>query len=157
MGLSTKPRATTAPEALVHLELAGYNGPGPWVFQLIRRDTALPLTSTPGITVDACTDGVPRDACAEGITVSIDIKPGSSPNRINPKSNGVIPVGILTTDAFDATTVDPLQTWPRHPLLWCGGKSAVPRTPQCSEQPRYVEENVGTDARCSVREPSRRI
>ena len=142
MGLSTKPRATTAPEALVHLELAGYNGPGPWVFQLIRRDTALPLTSTPGITVDACTDGVPRDACAEGITVSIDIKPGSSPNRINPKSNGVIPVGILTTDAFDATTVDPLQTWPRHPLLWCGGKSAVPGMHQRDQQPYYPEERL---------------
>ena len=45
-----------------------------------------------------------------GITeVTIDIKPGSSPNSINPKSNGVIPVAILTTDTFDATTVDPLS------------------------------------------------
>jgi hypothetical protein len=42
------------------------------------------------------------------IPVAIDIKPGSSPNAINPKSNGVIPVAILTTDTFDATTVDPL-------------------------------------------------
>jgi hypothetical protein len=41
--------------------------------------------------------------------VSIDIKPGSSPNSINPKSNGVIPVAILTTDTFDATSVDPLS------------------------------------------------
>jgi hypothetical protein len=41
--------------------------------------------------------------------VTIDIKPGSSPNSINPKSNGVIPVAILTTDTFDATTVDPLS------------------------------------------------
>jgi hypothetical protein len=40
--------------------------------------------------------------------VTIDIKPGSSPNRINPKSNGTIQVAILTTDTFDATTVDPL-------------------------------------------------
>lgn len=39
----------------------------------------------------------------------IDIKPGSFPNSINPKSKGVIPVAILTTDAFDATTVDPLS------------------------------------------------
>jgi hypothetical protein len=45
-----------------------------------------------------------------GITeVKIDIKPGSSPNSINPKSKGVIPVAILTTDIFDATTVDPLS------------------------------------------------
>jgi hypothetical protein len=41
--------------------------------------------------------------------VTIDIRPGSSPNRINPKSHGVISVAILTTDRFDATTVDPLS------------------------------------------------
>lgn len=38
--------------------------------------------------------------------VDIDIKPGSDPNSINPKSKGVIPVAILTTPDFDATTVD---------------------------------------------------
>jgi hypothetical protein len=41
--------------------------------------------------------------------VTIDIKPGSFPNSINPRSQGVIPVAILTTDTFDATTVDPLS------------------------------------------------
>ncbi len=41
------------------------------------------------------------------LEVAIDIKPGSDPNSINPKSNGVIPVAILTTSTFDATTVDP--------------------------------------------------
>jgi len=40
--------------------------------------------------------------------IAIDIKPGSLPNSINPRSNGVIPVAILTTPTFDATTVDPL-------------------------------------------------
>jgi len=39
--------------------------------------------------------------------VAIDIKPGSYPNSINPKSKGKIPVAILTTGTFDATTVDP--------------------------------------------------
>jgi len=39
------------------------------------------------------------------ISVSIDIQPGSDPASINPKSNGKIPVAILTTDTFDATTV----------------------------------------------------
>ncbi len=38
--------------------------------------------------------------------VNIDIKPGSDPNSINPKSRGKIPVAILTTGTFDATTVD---------------------------------------------------
>ncbi len=41
------------------------------------------------------------------INVSIDIKPGGSPNSINPRSRGKIPVAILTTATFDATTVDP--------------------------------------------------
>lgn len=40
-------------------------------------------------------------------TVTVDIKPGSLPNSINPKSKGKLPVAILTTNAFDATTMDP--------------------------------------------------
>jgi hypothetical protein len=36
----------------------------------------------------------------------IDIKPGIDPNSINPRSFGVIPVAILTTDDFDALNVD---------------------------------------------------
>jgi hypothetical protein len=38
--------------------------------------------------------------------VTIDIKPGSFPNSINPRSKGKIAVAILATDTFDATTVD---------------------------------------------------
>jgi|GEM_PF-1978803 len=41
------------------------------------------------------------------INVEIDIKPGTFPNSVNPRSNGVIPVAILSTPAFDATSVDP--------------------------------------------------
>jgi len=41
------------------------------------------------------------------LEVDIDIKPGSDPNSINLKSRGVVPVAVLTTDDFDATTVDP--------------------------------------------------
>lgn len=39
--------------------------------------------------------------------VSIDIKPGSDPNAINLGSAGVVPVAILTTPTFNATTVNP--------------------------------------------------
>ena len=49
-------------------------------------------------------------------SISIDIKPGSDENPINLKSNGNIPVAIITTSIangdefdFDATTVDPLS------------------------------------------------
>jgi len=38
------------------------------------------------------------------IPVAIDIKPGSFPNSINPKSRGTIPVGILSSSTFDAPT-----------------------------------------------------
>lgn len=36
--------------------------------------------------------------------LEIDIKPGSDDNRINPDSNGVIPVAVLQTDEFDPTS-----------------------------------------------------
>jgi len=42
-----------------------------------------------------------------GQPVSIDIKPGSFPNKINPRGSGKIAVAILATASFDATTVDP--------------------------------------------------
>jgi dipeptidyl aminopeptidase/acylaminoacyl peptidase len=41
------------------------------------------------------------------LIVEIDIKPGSYPNAINLGAYGMIPVAILSTTAFDATTVDP--------------------------------------------------
>ncbi len=51
------------------------------------------------------------------VPVAINIKPGSFPNSINPRSRGVIPVAVLTTMAgeyglpldFDATLIDPLS------------------------------------------------
>ncbi len=41
------------------------------------------------------------------LTVGIDIKPGGFPNSINLRSRGKIPVAILSTETFDATTIDP--------------------------------------------------
>ena len=41
------------------------------------------------------------------INVEIDIKPGSDPNSINLGSRGVVPVAVLTTGTFDASTADP--------------------------------------------------
>lgn len=41
------------------------------------------------------------------LLVEIDIKPGSFPNSINLGSAGVVPVAILSSDIFDATTVNP--------------------------------------------------
>ena len=41
------------------------------------------------------------------ILVQIDIKPDDDLNAINPGSKGVIPVAILSSEEFDATTVNP--------------------------------------------------
>ncbi|MBN2434904.1 MAG: hypothetical protein JXK07_06515 [Spirochaetes bacterium] len=41
------------------------------------------------------------------VEVDIDIKPGSSPNSINLKSKGNVPVAIFSTDEFDAASIDP--------------------------------------------------
>jgi hypothetical protein len=40
------------------------------------------------------------------ITVTIDIKPGSDPNSVNPRSKGVIPVAVLGSMDFDTTQID---------------------------------------------------
>ena len=56
------------------------------------------------ITVDGVIGEPPMAPCFER---SIDIKPGSDPNSINLKSKGVVPVAVLTTDDFDASSVDP--------------------------------------------------
>ncbi len=40
------------------------------------------------------------------VTVSVDIKPGLFPNTLNPASKGKVPVAVLSTSIFDATTVD---------------------------------------------------
>jgi len=52
--------------------------------------------------------------------VDIDIKPGSDPNSINLKSKGVVPVAVLTTDDFDASTVDPdtVEFAGAEPVRW---------------------------------------
>ena len=57
---------------------------------------------------------------ANTVTVSIDIKPCSCPNSINLKSNGAVPVAVLTTVDFDATTVDPetVEFVGAVPLRW---------------------------------------
>jgi uncharacterized repeat protein (TIGR01451 family) len=41
------------------------------------------------------------------IEVYFDIKPGSCPNPLNPKNNGVLPVAILGTADFDIRDIDP--------------------------------------------------
>lgn len=41
------------------------------------------------------------------LTVDIDLKPAGNPNTINLRSNGLLPVCVFSSEAFDATRVDP--------------------------------------------------
>jgi hypothetical protein len=63
------------------------------------------------------------DPCV--VEVTIDIKPGSDPNSFNLRSRGLIPVAVITTPDFDATTVDPLTI--------CFGDAENPGQRDCSE------------------------
>lgn len=41
------------------------------------------------------------------VPVEIDLKPGESPNGLNPRAEGVLPVALLGTATFDVASVDP--------------------------------------------------
>jgi len=68
-----------------------YDQPGnTYAYYYAHTGVVTPFPETPGPTL-----------------VDIDIKPGSYPNTINLGSNGVVPVGILSSESFNATTVSP--------------------------------------------------
>lgn len=54
-----------------------------------------------------CVVGNTWCAAPEPKEVAIDIKPQSCPNPLNVRSKGVLPVAILGTADFDATSIDP--------------------------------------------------
>ncbi len=76
------------------------DGPGP-----VGLGSGDPVTA--GVDFDPFLDT--RPPCGLPVAffaVDIDIKPGSDPNSINTKSNGVVPVAILGSDTFDVNDVD---------------------------------------------------
>ena len=64
--------------------------------------------------------------------VAIDIKPGVYPNSINLGAKGTVPVAILTTDDFDATTVDPTT-------VRFAGAPAIKRTMEDVDSDGYLD------------------
>lgn len=60
------------------------------------------------------------------LEVDIDIKPGSDDNSINLGSNGKVPVAILGTADFDATTVDPYSVTLSGAEVVLKGKAQTP-------------------------------
>jgi hypothetical protein len=58
-------------------------------------------------TPDSDDYGAVSEIQAFGVRIlDMDIKPGSFPNSINPRSNGVVPVAILGSNEFDVEDVD---------------------------------------------------
>jgi Concanavalin A-like lectin/glucanases superfamily len=47
------------------------------------------------------------DLACNAVSVPVDIKPGSCPNPLNVKDQGMLPVAILGSQDFDVSTVDP--------------------------------------------------
>ncbi|MGH7230025.1 MAG: hypothetical protein ACREJU_01530, partial [Nitrospiraceae bacterium] len=72
--------------------------------------------------------------------VTIDIMPGTSPNQINLKAKGVLPVAILSTASFDATTVDPAT------VILAG----APAKPKKGGQPQFSTKDVNGDGRLDL-------
>lgn len=64
--------------------------------------------------------------------VLIDIKPGSDPNSINLKSKGVVPLALLSSQDFDATTIFKGET---EPTIYFAG----------AEEVRWAIEDVNSD------------
>jgi hypothetical protein len=76
-------------------------------------------------------------------TVVVDIKPGSTTNPIKLSSHGLIPVAILTTDTFDATTLDPSTV--------CFGDDDNPAQRDCTEvHGKGHIEDVNGDGRADL-------
>jgi hypothetical protein len=72
-------------------------------------DIATPSGATLTVTLYTNTGIDQIRVITEGVKeVDIDIKPGSDPNSINLGSKGVIPVAILSSADFDASTIDPM-------------------------------------------------
>jgi len=92
------PDATLTGTTITVDTLNGWTGELTWIYDGISY--TLNIATLSNITVEVV-------GSSEAIEVEIDVKPGSVRNPINPASEGLIPVAILTTDEFDAACVDP--------------------------------------------------
>ena len=82
------------------------------------------------------------EALPEVMPVSIDIKPGSFPNSINPKSGGRIPVAVLSAAGFDA----PLEVYVSS--LTFGRTGTEQSLAFCNSRPEDVNGDGFVDLIC---------
>jgi len=83
-------------------------------------------------------------ACPTHTPLTIDIKPGGTPNKINLSSKGLIPVAVLTTQDFDARLFIPemahLSDANTAMMQMCAGATAV----------RWKLDDVNQDGRLDL-------
>jgi choice-of-anchor C domain-containing protein len=113
---------------------------------------SLPVTATgrattlrfASLTPGACGPAIDGVAVVPSVTtVSIDIKPGSVKNPIHLSARGLIPVAILSTTSFDASSVDPNSV--------CFGDSQDVSQRDCDEAHRRGHhEDVNADGRLDL-------
>jgi len=84
----------------------------------------------------------------EKTQVDVDIKPDSDENVINPKSKGLIPVAVLSTDSVDATQIDPTT------VDLAGAKVAVRGKGKLMAHPEDVNGDGKLDLMLQVELPS---
>jgi hypothetical protein len=105
---------------------AGFTGTDAFEYQM--RDESGNM-ATAVVTIEVVLDYIP---------VVVDIKPGSDPNAVNcTVENDVIAVAILSTEAFDATTVD-------HETVTLAGATEVHRNKKDGTARRH-EKDVDED------------
>jgi hypothetical protein len=81
------------------------------------------------------------------LEIAIDIKPTSCPNPLNVVEKGVLPVAILGTVDFDASTIDPasVQLAGVSPLRWSWEDVATPYEPYTGKGDAYDCNEYGAD------------
>ncbi len=96
------------------------------------------------VSLGAWSPAAADDTCPTHVPVTIDIKPGSSTNKINLGAKGVVPVAVLTTDTFDANQFTPemamLVDAATSDSMDCSGATAV----------NYVREDANGDGKVDI-------
>jgi len=95
---------------------------------LFRIDPRNPVQELVGFGQVGAAGGLASVSATASIRVDIDVKPGAFPNVINPCSAGVLPVAILSTKSFDASTVNPATVLLNNAGTRVAGKSGKAAT-----------------------------
>ena len=86
----------------------------------IANASTVSLVRIDNLGAPGCCEGAdPTDVLAlhSAIPTNVDIRPGEAPNPVNLKARGLIPVAVVSTGVFDATTIDTATVRLGDPLL----------------------------------------